>query len=81
MDAALIDNEHVDTRTRGEVTGLMRKLDIEKAYNHVNWGYLLSILKQMGFRGKWLKWISVFLIKVVWFSILLNGKHVGFFSI
>lgn len=81
MDAALIDNEHVDTRTRGEVTGLMRKLDIEKAYNHVNWGYLLSILKQMGFRGKWLKWISVFLIKVVWFSILLNGNHVGFFSI
>ena len=44
MDATLIASECVDTRIRGEVAGLMCKLDFEKAIDHVNWEYLLSIL-------------------------------------
>lgn len=48
MDAALIANECVDTRMRGEVAGIICKLDLEKAYDHVNWGFLISILRQMG---------------------------------
>ena len=53
-------------------------MDIEKAYDHVNWGFLIMILKQMGFGDKWLKWIN-FCIKTVRFSILVNGEPVGFF--
>ncbi|XP_049399652.1 uncharacterized protein LOC125863652 [Solanum stenotomum] len=55
MDAALIANECVDRRTRGDVAGLMYKLDIEKAFDHVNWNYLLNLLKQMDFGNRWLK--------------------------
>ena len=54
------------------------QLDIEKAYDHVNWGFLKMILKQMGFGDKWLKWID-YCIKTVRFSILVNGETVGFF--
>ena len=54
------------------------QLDIEKAYDHVNWGFLKMILKQIGFGDKWLKWID-FCIKTVRFSILVNGEPVGFF--
>lgn len=36
MDLALIANVRVDTRNRGEVAGLMCKLDIEKVHDHVN---------------------------------------------
>ena len=54
------------------------QLDIEKAYDHVNWGFLKMILKQMGFGDKWLKWID-YCIKTVRFSILVNGEPVGFF--
>lgn len=56
----------------------MCKLDIEKAYDHVNWEYLFSILKQMGFGVRWLKWMS-FCIKTVRFFVLVNGESVGFF--
>jgi len=36
MDAALIASECIDTRIRGDVPGVMCKLDIEKAYDHLN---------------------------------------------
>ena len=39
MDAALIASECVDTRLRGADSGVMCKLDIEKAYDHVNWRF------------------------------------------
>ncbi|KAH0670732.1 hypothetical protein KY290_026130 [Solanum tuberosum] len=78
MDAALIESECVDSRIKGETPGIMCKLDIEKAYDHVNWKFLLNILRQMGFGDKWLKWIG-FCIKTVRFSILVNGEPAGFF--
>ncbi|XP_047268842.1 uncharacterized protein LOC124898822 [Capsicum annuum] len=80
MDAALIASECVDTKTIGEVAGLICKLDIEKAFDHVNWDYLLNILKQMGFGDRWLKWIS-FCIKTIRFSILARKPSLSLFFI
>ena len=68
MDAALIASECVDIRLTGVDSGVMCKLDIEKAYDHVNWEFLLNMLKQMGFGERWLRWIEV-CIKSVRFSI------------
>ena len=47
MDAAPL--EYVDFRLRGKELGIMCKLDLEKAYDHVNWDLLPSILNQLGF--------------------------------
>jgi len=55
------------------------KLDIEKAYDHVNWSFLLKILKDMGFGRKWLNWISL-CISTVKFSLIINGNSEGFFQ-
>lgn len=52
MDAALIANECIDSRLKGEMPGLLCKLDIQKAYDHANWSYLLNILRHMGFGSK-----------------------------
>lgn len=40
------------------------KLDIKKAYGHVNWDFLLGILRQMGFDDMWLRWM-VFVLKLL----------------
>lgn len=57
MGAALIASECVDSRLKGDERGVMCKLDIEKAYDHVNWDFLMNLLRQMGFGEKWLGWI------------------------
>jgi hypothetical protein len=32
---------------------MLSKLDLEKAYDHVNWGLLLYMVRRRGFGGKW----------------------------
>ena len=36
MDVALIANECIHTRIRGDITGVIRKLNIGKAYDGIN---------------------------------------------
>ena len=78
LDAALIANEAVDSMLRRNDGGVVCKLDIEKAYDHVNWEYVLEVMRRMGFGQRWLSWIS-WCMSTVSFSILINGVFAGFF--
>ncbi|WMV14449.1 hypothetical protein MTR67_007834 [Solanum verrucosum] len=49
MDAVLIANESVDFRERDKKPGILCKLDIQKAYDHLNWNFLMNLLQRMGF--------------------------------
>ena len=62
-----------------EKRGLICKLDIEKAYDNINWNFLMKVFLKMGFGSRWMEWIW-WCISTAKFSVLVNGVPAGFFS-
>jgi hypothetical protein len=46
-----------DIHTKNE-SGIILKLDYEKAYDRVSWSFLKDMLKSRGFGAKWRSWIE-----------------------
>ncbi|GJQ99422.1 RNA-directed DNA polymerase, eukaryota, reverse transcriptase zinc-binding domain protein [Tanacetum coccineum] len=55
------------------------KIDMQKAYDTVSWEFMENLLKLFGFHEKMVNWIML-CIKIVKFSININGESCGFFS-
>ena len=44
LDFVLIASECIDNRLKIGIPGALCKLDVEKAYDHVNWSFLTYML-------------------------------------
>ena len=53
--------------------------DIEKAYDHINWSFLLLLLRKMDFGDRLISWIK-WCISTVSFFVLVNSSSSGFFQ-
>ncbi|PNX62136.1 cysteine-rich receptor-like protein kinase, partial [Trifolium pratense] len=58
LDGILIANEVVDEARKSKKELLLFKVDFEKAYDSVDWGYLDAVMGRMGFPTLWRKWIK-----------------------
>ena len=76
LDAVLIANEVVDEKRRSGEEGVVFKIDFEKAYDHVEWGFLDHVLQRKGFSQKWRSWMRGCLSSSS-FAILVNGNAKG----
>ena len=79
LDAMLIANEVINSILKSNGGAILCKLDIKKAYDHVEWSFLLTIMEKMGFGEKWLRWIK-WCLSIAKFSVVVNGTPSGFFQ-
>ncbi|GJX37033.1 reverse transcriptase domain, reverse transcriptase zinc-binding domain protein [Tanacetum coccineum] len=73
LDGVLIANETMEFLKKKKEKGLIFKIDFEKAYDSINWNFLINIMKRMGFGEKWCHWVDVCL-RSASISILVNGS-------
>ena len=78
LDVSLIANEVIDLMLKNKEKRVLCKLDIEKAYDKINWNFLTTVLCKIDFKEKWLGWIK-WCISIASFSFMLNGSPEGFF--
>lgn len=62
MDVALVASECVNSRLGGDDPGIIYKLDLEKAYDHVNRKFLQNIPSQMGLGFRESGWNRLFFV-------------------
>ncbi|XP_058757184.1 uncharacterized protein LOC131630422 [Vicia villosa] len=73
LDGALVLNEIIDFAKRNVKECLILKVDFEKAYDCVSWGFLRYIFSRLGFGSKWCLWMEglVFSSTIL---VLVNGS-------
>jgi len=73
VDGVLVVNEVVDLTKKSNRECLILKVDFEKAYDSVDWGFLEYMMRRVGLCEKWVRWMKacVFGGSV---SILVNGS-------
>ncbi|RVW90819.1 putative ribonuclease H protein [Vitis vinifera] len=80
LDAVLIASETLDSRLKDNKPSLLLKMDIVKAFDHVNWDFLMEVMSKMGFGHRWINWMK-WGCSTTTFSILINGNPSGFFRL
>jgi hypothetical protein len=55
------------------------KIDITKAFDTLDWHFLLKVLKTFGFNEKFCNWVHV-ILQSAFLSISINGKAHGYFN-
>lgn len=80
QDNAIIGQEvlHTMKAKRGRKGLVAIKLDIEKAFDRMEWNFLLKVLWRFGFGERWVNWIEQ-CITTVSYSVFLNGSPFDFF--
>lgn len=71
-DGILITSELVALLKNQKTSGLIFKIDFEKAFDRVKWDYVYETLSSMNFGSRWITWIQK-LFESSRISVLVNG--------
>ena len=58
LEGAVVLHETIHELHRKKKSGVILKLDFEKAYDKVKWPFLQQVLRLKGFSHKWISWIQ-----------------------
>ena len=76
MDVIHFANKSIDFWKVKKIEGFVFKLDIEKAFDKINWRFIDFMLMKKGFPHKWRRWINS-CIRCVQYSVIINGHPRG----
>ena len=79
LDVMLVANELVEEYRKTGKAGFVFKIDFEKAYDYVEWGFLDYTMEKKRFSPIWRNWIRDCL-STVSFSVFINGRPRGKFK-
>ena len=60
-------------KKRGKKSYMAMKVDMNKAYDRVEWDFLEAVMLKLGFEKKWVDWIME-CVKTVSYNLVINGK-------
>ena len=80
LDGIITIQETIHSAGRNKEACMIMKLDIQKAYDMVDWRFLCKTLEAFGFSSQWINLIYKFISTPKNF-VLLNGSPKGFFEI
>jgi len=61
LEGVVILHETVHELHRKKQSGVILKIDFEKAYDKVRWDFLRQTLQMKGFSPKWIEWVRSFI--------------------
>lgn len=80
MENVLLASELVKSYHKSSVSARCAvKIDISKAFDSVQWPFLISVLEAMSLPGKFILWIKR-CIELASFSVQINGELAGYFN-
>jgi len=59
--------------------GVMMKIDMQKAYDRLDWSFLMAVLKKFGFSDSWCQ-ILFSCVSNCWYSVSVQGELNVFFK-
>ena len=63
---------YLEHKKEGKENFMAVKLNMSKAYDRVEWGFIEGVMEKMGFHGKWIQLIMK-CITTVSYSVIING--------
>ncbi|XP_035843953.1 uncharacterized protein LOC110931403 [Helianthus annuus] len=73
LDGPLVVSEIHTWLKKSKKKAFILKIDFEKAYDNVNWNFVVGVLEQLGFPSRWCAWVRGILSSAR-ASVLVNGS-------
>lgn len=79
LDGVVILHEVLHELKKEKKSGIIFKLDFEKAYDKVQWSFLFDVLHKKGFSDRWIQWVKMATIGGK-MAVNINGEVKDFFK-
>lgn len=74
LDGVLSAIELVHMRHKEKILGMLFKIDMEKAYDFVDWSFVGYLFERLDFGWRWKRWMKA-CVEETMYSVLVNGSQ------